>query len=406
MIPSNTTDSYNVSYTFEITDTIPAVFGSTFIGWSEDPNAINVDYTKDDTITLTNNDPDTISSVSKTLYAVYQEDSCPADNICYYGNGASSGIMSNQTASSNTQTTLIAPNYAKPGYGFAGWIASENATPYGPNATITTPDLSASGLKLYAKWVASAGDLQGWNGCNAMTTGTVTALTDIRDNNTYLVAKLADDNCWIAENLRLNPSTATITAQNTNSPAGTFSTEAQASSSSNSLCGNDNATCDNKLQYNINNLNRSLTQSHDSSGNNVAWYGYGVYYNWYTATAGNGTFETTSGNVSGDICPAGWHLPTGSSDGEYKALNTAINNGATNNSVAWRNYPNNFVYSGEYKTTARSSSNIQTRLWTATANSDKQAYRMGLDIKSPFVTPEKSFNKWDGLAVRCIRSNS
>ena len=119
--------------------------------------------------------------------------------------------MSNQTASSYTQTTLIAPNYAKPGYGFAGWIASENATPYGPNATITTPDLSTSGLKLYAKWVASAGDLQGWNGCNAMTTGTVTALTDIRDNNTYLVAKLADDNCWIAENLRLNPSTATIT---------------------------------------------------------------------------------------------------------------------------------------------------------------------------------------------------
>ena len=412
-IPSDTASSYNESYTFEITDTVPAIFGSTFIGWSEDSSATTVDYTKDDVITLTNSDPSTISSVSKTLYAVYQENSCPAGNICYYGNGANSGTMNNQTASSNAQTALIAPNYAKSGYGFAGWITSENATPYGPNATITTPDLSTSGLKLYAKWIASTGNIQNWNGCSAMATGSVTALTDTRDNSTYLVAKLADNNCWFAENLRLNPSTATITAQDTNSPTISFPTEAHNSSSSNSLCGSDSANCDNTLQYNLNNLNRSLTQSHDGSGNSVAWYGYGAYYNWYTATAGNGTYEFTNtsgdssnGVVSGDICPAGWRLPTGGSNGEYKALNIAINNGATNNTVAWRNYPNNFVYSGEYKTTSRSSTNIQTRLWTATANSNKEAFRMGLDIKNTLVTPEKFFNKWDGLVVRCIQNNS
>ena len=412
-ITSDVATSYNVSYTFTITDTVPVIFGSTFIGWSENSSALTVDYAQGDNITLTNSDPDNVSSVSKTLYAVYQTNTCPTNSICYFGNGANSGTMSNQSATSSTSTMLIAPNYARTGYGFAGWITSENATPYGPNATITTPDLSTSGLMLYAKWVPSAGDLQDWNGCSSMNTGDVTALTDTRDSNTYLVSKLADNNCWITENLRLNPSTATITAQNTNAPTNTFVTEAPNSTPSNTLCNSNNATCDNKPQYNLNNLNRSLTQSYDASSNSSAWYGYGAYYNWYTATAGNGTFEFTNtsgtnsdGIVSGDICPAGWRLPTGGSSGEYKALNIAINNGATNTSVAWRNYPNNFVFSGEYKNTTRSGTYSQARIWTANANSNNEAFRMGLDIKNTLVTPEKFFNKWDGLVVRCINTNS
>ena len=30
---------------------------------------------------------------------------------------------------------------------------------------------------------------------------------------------------------------------------------------------------------------------------------YGVYYNWYTATAGTGVQATTSGNAPSSICP-------------------------------------------------------------------------------------------------------
>ena len=38
-------------------------------------------------------------------------------------------------------------------------------------------------------------------------------LSDVRDNNTYTVRKLADGNCWMSENLRLNGGT-TITPAN------------------------------------------------------------------------------------------------------------------------------------------------------------------------------------------------
>lgn len=43
----------------------------------------------------------------------------------------------------------------------------------------------------------------------------------------------------------------------------------------------------------------------------------GYLYNWYAATAGTGTYTTSTygTNVSGSICPTGWRLPSGSSDG-------------------------------------------------------------------------------------------
>lgn len=404
VIAPDVATSYNASYAFGVTNSIPVVFGSTFIGWSEKSAASSVDYTKDDTIILVNDDPDTISAVTKTLYAVYQVDICLAGNICYYGNGADSGTMSSQVVSGSS-ATLLAPNYARSGYGFAGWITSESATPYGPNEKINLPDLSASGLKLYAKWVASAGNLQGWNECNTMSVGDVTALTDVRDSNTYLIAKLADNNCWTVENLRLNPSTASMTAQNTNSPANDFATEATASRPSKSLCTSDNPSCYDKLQYSINNLDRTLTQSYDGEGNSSAWYGYGVYYNWYAATAGNGTSSVSGGETSGDICPAGWRLPTGNTNGEYDVLNAAINNNVTNNDTAWRKYPNNFVYSGEYNGGSRKNANSQARVWTATAKDASYVYRLGL--KSNEVTARTSaWYKWEGFTVRCLFKNN
>jgi len=404
-IPSETETSYNASYTFNVTSFVPVAFGSTLIGWSETSGSTMAEYVAGDPVTITNADPDNVSAVSKTLYAVYLEDTCPAGNICYFGNGADGGTMSNQSASSNASTVLIASNFSRTGYGFAGWVTSENATPYGPNATITTPDLTDAGLKLYAKWIESEGDLQTWNQCSTLAVGSVTALTDTRDNNVYTVAKLQDNNCWMIENLRLDPSAVTITNQNTNSPANGFAAAAEASAPAKSLCTSDGTDCEDKLQYNLNNMNRSLTQSYNGTGNASAWYSYGAYYNWFTATAGNGTYSTTSGDVTGDICPAGWRLPTGNTNGEYNAFNTAINNGATNNDVKWRNYPNNFLYSGEYNGSSRKNGYSQARIWTATANSAAQAYRIGLG-SGTVTAKDRAYNKWDAFTVRCIYNNN
>ncbi|MBR3172531.1 BspA family leucine-rich repeat surface protein [Candidatus Saccharibacteria bacterium] len=419
---SVTETSYHDSYSFVVTNSAPIYYGYTFLGWSEASGATTPSYVSGDTYTVTS----TGITTTKTLYAVYQANTCPANKICYYDNGADvtgggRGTMNNQSTSSSTSANLIPPNYSKTGYGFAGWDTITNdannnnaivpSTTYGPNATITTPDTSTSGLALYAKWVKAEGELQSWRGCNVLSQGSVTALTDTRDNQTYAVAKLADDNCWIIENLRLDPGTAEIAASNTHNPTSTFITQSQAgggaSLSTDTMCNSsDDDSCINQIQYNANSLNRSLTPSHNTASSSVGWYSYGVYYNWYTATAGNGTYSMDPDvNVVGDICPSNWHLPTGNTTGEYNALNTAINNGATNTDVAWRNYPNNFVWSGDYNTDKRTSGYSNGRIWTATTKDNPTAYRIG--YKSNEVTSRtNSFNKWDGFAVRCIKDET
>ena len=407
--------SQDFTESFTITNSTPIYYGYTFTGWSEtadsNNNGTTIDYVSGDTITIDG----TNTTNTKTLYPVYQTvAACPAGNICYYDNGADvngggRGTMANQ---SNNTSKLIPPNYSRAGYGFAGWTTAENATPYGPNATITTPDISSTGLTLYAKWVKSEGDLQSWRGCDTMTTNQVIALTDTRDNNTYAVAKLADDKCWTIENLRLDPGLATITAQNTHNPTSGFITESTTddgsgnpvSLSTDILCStDDDANCINSIQYNTSSINRSLTPNKSASSS--SWYSYGIYYNWYTATAGHGVMDTAKNvNVSGDICPRNWHLPTSTNSGEWATLNRVVNGGVSNADAGLRTYPVNLIWSGDYST-GRTSGYNNGRYWSSTGYDASNAYRMGhQESGSKGASPNGNYRKWDGFAVRCVRN--
>ena len=413
-----TVASYNNSYEFTIsTNVIPSLSGYIFLGYSN----VSGDATPDYAYNASNNTftPSTIivnstgASTTKTIYVVFQEEEiCPAGNICYFDNGADGGIgtMANQPASSNSTVTLIPSNYSKTGYGFAGWTTSTGDAVYGPNATISTGNLSSSGLELYAKWIPSSGNLQGWTGCNSLVQNDVIALTDVRDNQTYAVAKLGDEKCWIIENLRLDPKTATITAQNTNNPKANFVEESNDSDtqSSNTLCKVTGPDCLNQIQYNSNSLDRTKTQSYTNDDEKSGWYSYGVYYNWYTATAGNGTFSTMEqsgpnhdGALEGDICPSSWHLPTGGSGGEYSALNAIINNNSDTSDLVWRAFPNNFIWSGDYNNNKRTSSYSNGRIWTSTVKDNDKAYRFGY-AEGVLQASANTYYKWDGFAVRCV----
>lgn len=377
---------------------IPTRGGYEFLGWAETDEAGEAEYSAGGAVEL---DPETQNSL--TLYAVWKVSDCPAGYICYVGNGDDgTGTMPNQEASSNTNTVLIAPNFSRSGYGFLGWnvMADGSGTMYGPMETIRTGDLSESGMKLYAIWRASEGIMQNWMGCSAMSVGDITALTDFRDGETYAVSKLADGNCWTVENFRLNPPTALLSKANTNSPTTDFLEKAAVSDTTTMMCSTDTAACDNTVSYNANSLDRSLTASWKGDSPNTTWYSFGVYYNWFTATAGNGTYSVASGSVDGDMCPAGWELPTGGSGGDYAAINTAINNGATNTDVGLRKYPSNFIWAGDFNATSTTGRGTQARMWTATAFNVAKAYRMG--YSSTAVTPANNWGKWDGFNVRCI----
>ncbi len=378
---------------------------------------------------------------------------------------AASPKAGRQSASANSTVTLRAPNFKREGYGFAGWSTSFDATTatspiiYGPNETISTNPQDARGLDvsggavLYPVWIAkeTGVTMQTFNSTNYSTytsapNGTVIALEDERDHDVYAVAKLADGNWWMIENLRLD-NTATLTTTNTHNPLhdtnnnnivtlktdyanNTIATHLAASNSG-TWCTSNSAACYDQTMLNTNNArlsDSSLTASYSANNATSKWYGYGNYYNWYSATAGNGTlgFSTNNNSVTGDLCPAGWHLPKGgdknnAANSEFWALSLAIVGAepantssqtrpyytgtpeGTNASNAIRAYPNNFVYSGRWdgaQALSRSSSGLY---WSSSAGNSALAYNLLL-ASSNVYPGTNNVLKYIGYSVRCVRS--
>lgn len=327
---------------------------------------------------------------------------------------------------------LLAPNYYKTGYGFAGWNTAPDGTGtnYGPNQTITT----TNGETLYAKWVQSTGNMQSFS-CSSLSSGAVTALTDARDNQTYAVAKLADGNCWMTENLRLNHNSTNPNWGNNNlsqgfggafvglaSKAGDAASSETANFSSsttaNSLYSTTNITGSNQgyrfPRYNNVNLG-STSMEVNSPDNNI--YGYGNYYTWAAAIADTTNYTSQTDVTNTSICPAGWHLPTGTGTGGFGQLSNSLGGYNENDeaydmydsteptgmvmSATLRSYPNNFVYSGHYYYSNAYSRGNYGVYWSSTADNSNNAY--DLNFGSDYVRPGTySFNKYYGRPIRCV----
>ena len=228
--------------------------------------------------------------------------------------------------------------------------------------------------------------------CNAIAESseksTIT-LIDIRDNSTYTVAKLLDNKCWMTQGLRIV--NKTISSSDSNMTSGSFSIKS--SNISAFINSNDN----NDAVYYNNNIND------------------GAYYTWHTATAGTGTNSTPSGtNASSSICPKGWRLPTGNTNGDFANLNKAYGGNGTNNvDISTRNkliqspVPH-FTYNGDIyygdgtihdyntignywsSTSAGAANQYDTAAYDFYFYADGNLFPVGSDIKR------------FGLSVRCV----
>ena len=367
---------------------------------------------------------------------------CETGKICFNPNTATAiGQMGKlPISSSNTTVTLWASNFKRDGYGFAGWsdaydyATNPNANFYGPMETITFTagqyTGSNNGLSLYAVWIKSAGTIQNWNGCSSISIGDVTALTDNRDNDTYAVAKLADNKCWTIENLRLadknsNNNDINLSSSNTHNPSlpltntwwysstndsDTKPTSNHLSATTNptstTWCRTNSSNCVDQSMLATNNTTLFVNNTPQNYNAAVNIYSYGNYYNWYSATAGHGKYGSDYGNyytAPGDICPAGWHLPTGTSSGEYYALNLAVNAGSTSTTAGLRAYPANFVYSGYVD---RGEIINRNSIGTYASSSGSNSGNYGLYIDAQMgggVTPgTMNYGRYQGETVRCV----
>ena len=348
-----------------------------------------------------NNQPGSI------IYYLVPNPNCNQYRIKYHGNGASpttsmgiTHVLANEPGST---VTLAASNYQKPGYGFAGWSLTQTDSDansvsalgalaargylYGPNQTLVNtggidPKLlenvvienGEQVIYLYATWVKpeDGATLQNWTGCNLLSIGSVIALTDTRNNDTYAVAKLADGKCWMIENLRLADGNSVYTT----TPVA-----------------------------NAENINSDL-------------YGYGYYYSWRQAS-------------SGAVCPTGWHLPAGGDDdntanSEFRQLavattgvepnyifqtnqtiyyNVGDETQGTDASRAMRSYPLNFIYAGfAYETI--NFRGTRGLYWSSTSSGASLSEAYGMYLMDSFVRPGNFYYDSNiGFSVRCVSSD-
>ena len=455
-------------------NTFTAPSGYAFKEWNTAQDGTGTSYADEASVT----DLTTVGN-SITLYAQWDigpldENACAAGYICYAPNsGEIEGSMRSLgavTGSSNagktnvdtsaTEATLIAPNYSREGYGFAGWSTDFNATSsstiYGPNETITLAtdgtgdaDVSENGLILYPVWIESRGTIQNWTDCSSLTqvsynstTGelsatlsNMTALTDSRDSNVYTVARLADGNCWMTENLRLdagNSSSSSLaqgfggvfigldTSENTNFEGTTNATSTGLYSATN-VTGDYNGY--RIPRYNNNNTNRNLRASYNGTGSTTyyQWYGYGNYYNWPAAMASTNqfTYYSTSDVAGTSICPKGWRLPygdisdNGNRSGGFTYLNTQMGGTVTSNSDStntvtgitmsyyWRKFPNNFVFSGYLDASSAWFRSGVGRYWSSTSRGNEGSRLLTL-TSSSINTGTENLNKGLGMTLRCL----
>ncbi|MBO7720169.1 hypothetical protein J6S35_00825, partial [Candidatus Saccharibacteria bacterium] len=104
----------------------------------------------------------------------------------------------------------------------------------------------------------------------------------------YTIRKLADGNCWMTDNLALE--NAALDSTNSNLPENK-TVNLPASSTAN-WCTTNSQACDDQL----------MTLSYADAGSDTSGHPeYGNYYNWYTATATYGGYNTTT-DTSYSIC--------------------------------------------------------------------------------------------------------
>ena len=460
----------------ELSGDQPSREGYDFAGWCSVNNADNVFscggniYQPGGSFGI-----DQTSENSITLYAIWEEP-CPTNTICYKANGANVGEndpkMGNQTANYSENTNSINSNMAVNlwpvnfkydingdgynDYGFAGWSEDRDAaniinaatgkpTVYGPMQNITTGDLRANGMKLYAVWVPVTKDKDGneltfqtadllnvrltdtlGDTLASKSSGYIAALRDVRDNQVYAVAKLADGNYWMIENLRLNTAGSDDSTK-AQGFGGVFSGLANAesakfsnSTTANSLYSTTNITGSNQgyrfPRYNNSNTSGAAA-SMTSVNDNI--YSYGNYYTWAAALANTNDYTEpgaqvdgkTSETVNTSICPSGWRLPygqntgNGTASGGFYNLNYKINNGSNvTGATASKNlrvYPNNFVYSGYFFASSASNRGSGGRYWSSTASDSNGAYNLVFSSSNVLPGTDGS-NKYVGCSVRCV----
>ena len=255
--------------------------------------------------------------------------------------------------------------------------------------------------------------------CNTIAITQNQTLKDVRDNNIYMVGKLKDGNCWMLDNLALDPADATTAANmnesNTNATAAAIINFLNGGSSttgwSNTAVANVTTNFNNNdgyIQPRINNASKNtlVTSYGPASTNGQAKVG--IYYNFCAASAGTYCYAQNSDvdkpdtiiDADQDICPANWRMPTGGNSGEYYTLAQKYGSDATNTNSLQYNLSTSLP--GSYANSSAYDQGSYGSWWSSTYYGSLNMY--SLDVNLTTVSSTNGNMRHYGHSMRCLIS--
>ncbi len=346
--------------------------------------------------------------------------------INYRDNSSGSDVVWNTEGTSNitaSSFTLLSTSPTRTGYDFVGWCygtvnhttnpSTCTGTVYQPGETFTFSSLSTTTTNtanIYAMWKLY---IQNFTKamCQAQASSAAKIVIDRRDEKAYTVKKLADGNCWLLENLRLDLSTVSLSAlQGTTSAPNTNATNqiltylkngggtspyptsgVVAKTASGGSWGDS---------YNLPYIHTAYENTIQAASGSAPAGKIGIYYNYCAASAGSYCYASgaATGNASYDICPSGWHMPTGGSSGQYQNLYTTYSSNVANFEIALNTPLSGYISASGWPDLQGS----RGLFWSPTRDTGFDMYNLYVTASA---TAQDRQNRRCGFSVRCVRSS-
>ena len=222
-------------------------------------------------------------------------------------------------------------------------------------------------------------------------------VVDIRDGEKYLVQKLADGNCWMLDNLRLDPTQVTLGALKGYTNASDTALEylknggGESPYAATAVVSDIDGTGRTNPGINANYKNTTSYKSWGAGSGKI-----GVYYNYCAASAGSYCDDDPTDDAYSDICPKGWRMPTGGT-GEDSELNNLYL--AYDSDEAFKTAFSATI-SGNYRLGGPVLQDYYGRVWTSTIGTSSNM--VDYYLTSSDTNLGNATDRYWGQSVRCI----
>ena len=323
--------------------------------------------------------------------------------VVYDANGGE-GNMSHQSAMIGEAITIQNNNFTYDKHTFNSWntMPDGSGTTYSGGQTVPNGLTNAADsiITLYAQWNEVKTYMQEYTKeeCQIEATNSPIILYDRRDGSDYTV-RYINNTCIMTQNLRITKSTGqadwTISKTDSNfNNVDTWNIHVNDLTAGDSFEEARSHIADSSI------VEQAIAEGYTTTldGSSITPETFGVWYNFCAASANNNNgcneeaeYAPDAGTITGDICPAGWHIPVLE---EVEGLIGETSFGATNNATTFLPNYGYVSFDGylSFKT-------VKGYWWLASPYTNMSQYYIG--IKEDYLNTNNA-GKDLAFNIRCV----